>query len=63
MFFCPLKVALFVNADNDRYNLKFDFFTIFEDVWVEDMEIKVRVCGMGEPVEVCMGEPHFFWSN
>ena len=36
------QVALFVNSDTGRYNLKFDFFTIFEDVWVEDMEIKVR---------------------
>ena len=32
---------MFVNSDTGRYNLKFDFFTIFEDVWVEDMEIKV----------------------
>jgi len=25
----------------DRYNLKLDFFTAFDNVWVEDMELKV----------------------
>jgi oligosaccharyltransferase complex subunit alpha (ribophorin I) len=37
----PTEVALFVEQPSGRHNLKFDFFTIFEDVWVEDMEIKV----------------------
>ena len=37
----PTEVALFVDSLTGRYNLKFDFFTLFEDVWVEDMEIKV----------------------
>ena len=37
----PTEVALFVDSDTGRHNLKFDFFTLFEDVWVEDMEIKV----------------------
>ena len=36
----PTETALFVDQNN-RHKLKFDFFTIFEDVWVEDMEIKV----------------------
>jgi hypothetical protein len=34
-------VALFIEPDTGRYNLKFDYFTIFEDVWVDDLEIKV----------------------
>lgn len=37
----PTEAALFIDSETGRYNLKFDFFTIFEDVWVEDMEIKV----------------------
>lgn len=36
----PTELALFVDTEG-RFKLKFDFFTIFEDVWVEDMEIKV----------------------
>lgn len=36
----PTEDALFVD-ENGRFNLKIDFFTIFHDVWVEDMEIKV----------------------
>ena len=32
---------LYVNSVTGRHSLKFDFFTIFEDVWVEDAEIKV----------------------
>lgn len=37
----PTETMLFVDAATGRHNLKFDFFTIFDDVWVEDMEIKV----------------------
>ena len=37
----PTEVALFTEPETGVYNLKFDFFTIFEDVWVEEMEIKV----------------------
>lgn len=36
----PTEVVLFLDSDG-KYNLKFDFFTIFEDVWVEEVEIKV----------------------
>ncbi len=36
----PTELALFV-APDDRYNLKVDFNTPFQDVWVEDMEMKV----------------------
>ena len=36
----PTENALSVDADG-RYKLKFDFFTVFADVWVEEMEIKV----------------------
>ena len=30
-----------VPAGSDRHVLKFDFFTVFEGVWVDEMEIKV----------------------
>lgn len=36
----PTETALTVD-ENDLYKLEFDFFTIFRDVWVEDLEIKV----------------------
>lgn len=36
----PTERALYID-DSGRYHFKFDFFTIFEDVWVEDMVIKV----------------------
>ena len=36
----PTEVALFT-AEDGRYKLKFDFFTLFEDVWVDEMETKV----------------------
>eukprot|EP01041_Mallomonas_annulata_P011993 gene11993-25125_t len=36
----PTEVVLFKNEEG-RYRLKFDYFTVFEDVWIEDMEIKV----------------------
>mmetsp|Transcript_16718 Transcript_16718/g.16817 ORF Transcript_16718/g.16817 Transcript_16718/m.16817 type:complete len:453 (+) Transcript_16718:63-1421(+) len=36
----PTEVALFTVEDG-RYKLKFDYFTVFEDVWVEDMETKI----------------------
>ena len=37
----PTQSALFFESDTNRYKLKIDFFTIFEDVWVEELEIKV----------------------
>jgi len=38
----PTELVLFTDsAETDLYRLKFDFFTIFKDVWVEDMEVKV----------------------
>jgi oligosaccharyltransferase complex subunit alpha (ribophorin I) len=37
----PTETALSVDADTGRFNLRFDFFTAFNDVWVEDMEVKV----------------------
>jgi oligosaccharyltransferase complex subunit alpha (ribophorin I) len=36
----PTESALFIDGSG-RYNLKFDFFSMFQDVWVEDMEVKV----------------------
>lgn len=36
----PTENAISVDEDG-RYNLKFDYFTVFNEVWVEDMEIKV----------------------
>ena len=32
---------LFIDSNSGRHSLKVDFFPPFEDVWVEDMEIKV----------------------
>ena len=38
----PTSVALTVDADiADRYSLSFNYFTIFDNVWVDDMEIKI----------------------
>jgi oligosaccharyltransferase complex subunit alpha (ribophorin I) len=37
----PTESALFISPHDGRYNLKFDYFTLFDDVWVEDMETKV----------------------
>jgi hypothetical protein len=31
----PTEDALFISPETGRHSLKFDFFTIFEDVWVE----------------------------
>jgi oligosaccharyltransferase complex subunit alpha (ribophorin I) len=36
----PTETSLFVDTDG-RYRLKFDFFPMFQDVWVEEMEVKV----------------------
>jgi oligosaccharyltransferase complex subunit alpha (ribophorin I) len=36
----PTELVLFVD-ENDRYSLQFDFHTIFENVWVDELEIKV----------------------
>jgi oligosaccharyltransferase complex subunit alpha (ribophorin I) len=37
----PTEVMLFADPATGKHSLQFDFFTIFDDVWVEDMEIKV----------------------
>ena len=37
----PTEVLLFIDNETGKYNLKFDFFTIFNDIWIEDLEIKV----------------------
>lgn len=36
----PTELALSIQEDG-TYQLKFDFFTIFKNVWIEDLEIKV----------------------
>ena len=36
----PTGIALYQDS-TDRYNLKLDFYTAFENVFVEDMELKV----------------------
>jgi oligosaccharyltransferase complex subunit alpha (ribophorin I) len=53
----PTEVALFIDSLTGRYNLKFDFFTIFEDVWVEDMEIKVVLPEGATDIKVEMPYP------
>ena len=37
----PSENVLFIDSNSGRHSLKVDFFPPFEDVWVEDMEIKV----------------------
>lgn len=37
----PTELALTYNADEGKYKLKVDFFTIFRNVWIEDLEIKI----------------------
>ena len=37
----PTELALFTDTETGKYHLKFDYFTIFENVWVEEMEVKV----------------------
>jgi oligosaccharyltransferase complex subunit alpha (ribophorin I) len=37
----PSETMLFVDSVTGRHNLKVDYFVPFDDVWVEDMEIKV----------------------
>ena len=37
----PTETVLFVDPSTGRHSLKVDFFVPFEDVWVEDLEIKV----------------------
>lgn len=38
----PTELVLFTDSsESDLYRLKFDYFTIFNDVWVEESEIKV----------------------
>ena len=47
----PTEVALFLTADR-RYQLKFDFFTVFKDIWIEDLEIKVVLPEGAQDVQV-----------
>jgi oligosaccharyltransferase complex subunit alpha (ribophorin I) len=37
----PTETAVFVDAASSEHRLKFDFFSVFKEVWVEDMEVKV----------------------
>jgi oligosaccharyltransferase complex subunit alpha (ribophorin I) len=38
----PTDVALSVDADRaDRYALSLNYFTIFDNIWIDDMEIKI----------------------
>lgn len=37
----PTEVCLFQNNQDGKYKLKFDFFTVFQNVWVDELEIKV----------------------
>jgi hypothetical protein len=40
--------------------LKFDYFTIFEDVWLEDLEIKVSAVQLCDASLSLCFHPHFF---
>jgi len=37
----PTESMLFIDPISGRYQLKFDFYTMFEDVWVGDLEVKL----------------------
>ena len=37
----PTESMLTIDPVTGRYNFKFDFYTMFEDVWVSDLEVKV----------------------
>lgn len=37
----PTESMLSVDSDTGRYRFAFDFYTVFEDVWVEDLEVKL----------------------
>jgi oligosaccharyltransferase complex subunit alpha (ribophorin I) len=37
----PTETAISMDVDTNRYKLQVDFFSMFHDVWIEDMEIKV----------------------
>lgn len=40
-YMIPTESSLFVDSETGKFNLKFDYYTAFNDVWVEEMEIKV----------------------
>jgi oligosaccharyltransferase complex subunit alpha (ribophorin I) len=49
----PTSQQLFrIENDDQQYQLRFDFFTIFRDVWIEDMEIKVVLPEGSSDIEV-----------
>jgi len=50
--------VLFRHAENGRYSLKIDFFTIFEDVWVDEQEIKVILPEGCADISVSVPYPH-----
>lgn len=37
----PTQSMLSVDSETGRFRLSFDFYTVFEDVWVEEMELKL----------------------
>lgn len=39
----PTETMLEIDEITGRYKFTFDFYTIFEDVWVEDLEVKVAL--------------------
>lgn len=49
----PTAVALSVDSErDDRYSLSFNYFTIFEGVWIDDMEIKIILPEGAEEIDV-----------
>jgi len=37
----PTELSLFRDSEEDKFLLKVDFFTIFRNVWIEDLEVKI----------------------
>ncbi len=37
----PTESMITVNPETGKYSIKFDFYTVIEDVWVGDFEVKL----------------------
>lgn len=54
----PTETVLSTDVDSLRHKLKVDFFSIFQDVWVEDAEIKVVLPEGCSDIQVAVPYPN-----
>ena len=54
----PAEVALSINEESGRYSLVVDFFTIFKNVWVENLKLKVILPEGCNDIRVDVPYPH-----